>query len=297
MYIKNLKMRNVRKLEELILDNGVFNTEALMLLFKENSFPDRVPRVFKYLDMQEMPDVMEKKDFTVTTLNSLDEYLSIQNLLIPDTKVYVDGKLAGFALPFIPNHHNVGKMLHDCSTPFCQKLFYVSQIGDIISKVQNVSSDTFRFQFGDLNEYNFILSQEGKINAIDLDSAYVGWNEPQEMIYYLLRNKIVRSVPEKYPVSKQLNIIPTDDTDLFCYHMILLRVLAKEDFSCLPIEIYNDYLDYIKKLPVPHELIESFESLYTIKKNWNPKDSIMGISENLEEKLDYKTFQKNYYHK
>lgn len=62
MYVRNLKLRNIHKLEELSLDSQVFNTEALMLVLHRKSFPDGVTRVFKYMDMQEIPDVMEKRD-------------------------------------------------------------------------------------------------------------------------------------------------------------------------------------------------------------------------------------------
>ena len=97
------------------------------------------------------------------------------------------------------------------------------------------------------------------------------------MIYYLLRNTSIRTLPEKYPVSIRFNMIPNDNTDLFCYHMILLKVLAKEDFSCLPMQVHYDYLDYIKKFGLPSELIESLENLYSKKENYNPKDAILGI--------------------
>lgn len=297
MYVRNLKLRNIHKLEELSLDSQVFNTEALMLVLHHKSFPDGVTRVFKYMDMQEIPDIMEKKEFTVKKLNELKEYLAIRNLVIPDTLVYVDDELVGFALPLIPNHQNIGKLLQDDDVSFEQKLSYVKQMGDVIQKVQDVHLDDFRFQFGDLNEYNFILNHKGTVKAIDLDSSYLGIGEPQEMIYYLLRNTSIRTLPEKYPVSIRFNMIPNDNTDLFCYHMILLKVLAKEDFSCLPMQVHYDYLDYIKKFGLPSELIESLENLYSKKENYNPKDAILGIPLHHEEKLDYKTFEKEYYHK
>ena len=83
MYIKNLRMRQIRKLEELQLAPGVLNTEALMLVLKKKNFPDRVDRVFKYLDAQEDDDVMAKKLYTVTTLdNANNPYKKISELII-----------------------------------------------------------------------------------------------------------------------------------------------------------------------------------------------------------------------
>lgn len=58
--------------------------------------------------------------------------MAIRNLVIPDTLVYVDDELVGFALPLIPNHQNIGKLLQDDDVSFEQKLSYVKQMGDVI---------------------------------------------------------------------------------------------------------------------------------------------------------------------
>ena len=114
MYIKNLRMRQIRKLDELELAPGVLNTEALMLVLKKKNFSDKVDRVFKYLDAQEDSDVMAKKLYTVTTLNtSTNPYKEIKELIIPDSIIYVDGNIAGFAMPLIENHKNLGAIIKD----------------------------------------------------------------------------------------------------------------------------------------------------------------------------------------
>ena len=90
-------MHQVRKLEELELEPGVLNTEALMLVLKKKEFPDKIQRVFKYLDAQEDPEVMAKKVYTITILNSANNpYREIPELIIPDSLIYVDNSFAGF---------------------------------------------------------------------------------------------------------------------------------------------------------------------------------------------------------
>lgn len=185
MQVINLRMHQLRKLKELKIEDGVLNTEALMLLLKKRTFPDKVERVFKYLDAQEDPDIMSKKIFVVTSLNGKTPYREIEELIIPDSIVYVDGSIAGFAVPLIPNHKNLGALINDRSFPLEKKLKYLVQMGEIIDKVQRINDSNYRFQFGDLNEFNFIINSDDRVLAVDLDSSYLGIGEPLEMAYYL----------------------------------------------------------------------------------------------------------------
>ena len=66
-----------------------------MLVLNRKYSPDKKERGFKYLDSQEDKDVMSKKLYTITTLDTLDEYKSIKELIIPDSIIYVDGKIVG----------------------------------------------------------------------------------------------------------------------------------------------------------------------------------------------------------
>ena len=60
-------------------------------------------------------------------------------------------------------------------------------MGDIIDKVQRNSNNDNKFQFGDLNEFNFNVDNDDKVKAIDLDNSYLGVGEPLNMAYYLLK--------------------------------------------------------------------------------------------------------------
>ena len=292
MYIKNLRMRQLKKLRELPLEPGVLNTEAYMLVLNRKYSPDKKERVFKYLDAQEDKEIMSKKLYTITTLDTLDEYKEIQDLIIPDSIIYVDGNIAGFACPIIYNHRNLGIIINNPNVPLDVKLSYLKQMGDIIDKVQRVNNYDNKFQFGDLNEFNFIIDKNNQVKAIDLDSAYLGIGEPLSMAYYLLKNQYIKSLPEKYKSSIKGIVIPNDNTDLYCYNMILLNALSKENLYRKDINTYYEYLDYIKHLSLPSDLLESFNNIYIPKDNINPKDCILSIDKSLEKKLEFKTFKK-----
>ena len=292
MNIQNLRMKQIKKLRELYLEPGVLNTEAYMLVLNRKYSDDKRERVFKYLDMQEDKNIMSKKLYTVTTLDTLDEYKNIEELIIPDSIIYVDGNIAGFACPIVYNHKNLGVLINNPNVPLETKLSYIKQMGDIIDKVERVEYSNNKFQFGDLNEYNFIIDKDNKVKAIDLDSAYLGIGEPLNMAYYLLKNKYIKSIPEKYKATKKGIVIPSNNTDLYCYNMIILNALSKNNLHRVDIQTFYEYLDYIKDLNLPSDLIESINNIYIPKDNINPKDCLEYIDNSLEEKLEFKTFQK-----
>ncbi len=292
MHVINLRMHELRKLKELPIEDGVLNTEALMLILKRRSFPDKIERVFKYLDAQDDKSVMGKKLYTVTTLNQLDEYQEISELVIPDSIVYVNGSIGGFGIPLIPEHRNLGAIIHDEKVPLKVKLQYLEQLGIIIDKVERVRLPEIRFQFGDLNEFNFIIDRDNQLKSIDLDSAYLGIGEPLHMAYYLLKNQYVKSISEKYKSTNSGIIIPSDNTDLYCYNMILLSALSGENLYRYDIDTYYRYLDYIDKLGLPREVIQSFYNIYIPKNNINPREFIEDIDPSLEKQLAFSEFQK-----
>jgi hypothetical protein len=239
-------------------------------------------------------DVMSKKIFVVTCLNGKNPYREIDELIIPDSIVYVDGSIAGFAVPLINNHRNLGALINDRDCPLEKKLGYLVQMGEIIDKVERVDNFKYKFQFGDLNEFNFIIDNDDRVLAIDLDSSYLGLGEPLEMAYYLLKNQYIKSLPDKYKTTSSGIVIPSDNTDLYCYNMIILNAIAGENIYKYDIESYYKYLDYIKTLGVPDELLDAFNNIYIPKSNINPKDALRDINCDLEEQLSYKTFKKEY---
>ena len=292
MYVKNLRMYEVRKLKELPLESGVLNTEALMLVLNRRYFSDRKERVFKYLDAQDDTEIMSKKYFVVSTLNKIDEYQSMHELILPDSLIYVDGNLSGFAMPLIEHHRNLGMIINNPCISLKEKLFYLEQLGQIISKVEKVENPEYRLYFGDLNEFNFIIDAHNQVRAVDMDSSYLGVGEPFDTAYYLLKNPYILSIPDKYKTTANGIVIPSNNTDLYCYNMILLNALSKNDIYKCEIDDYYRYMEYLCSLGLPDELLESFYNIYIPKDNINPKDSLKNVDFSLEKKLEFKFFKK-----
>lgn len=296
MKIINLRMHQIRKLKELEIENGVLNTEGLMLVLKRRyaKTPTGGKMVFKYLDAQDDAKTMARKMYTINMLNGSTAYSSIDELIIPDHAVSVDGKIAGFAMPLIENHRNLGRLLNEEEISLEEKLPYLIQLGGIVDKVERVEEESFKMQFGDLNEFNFVIDEEDKVKSVDLDSAYLGQDEPSNMAYYLLKNPYLTHLKEKYKETNSGIIIPTDNSDLYCLNMIVLNTLAKADIYKNDISTYYLYLKHLRDVGVDKELVKIFEKIYLPMDNENPKHMLKSINPKLEKDMDYKVFKKEY---
>ena len=293
MQIINLRMHQLRSLKELILPRGTLNTEALMLILNRKQAKTKSGGrvLFKYLDAQDDQKVMGRKMYTINMLNGSEKYKNIDELIIPDYMVVVDGIIVGFGLPLIENHKNLGNVIND-DIEIKEKLKYLKKVGNIIQKVQHIDDESFRMQFGDLNEFNFIIDNNDEVKAIDLDSAYVGQDEPSNSAYYLLKNKYIAMVKEKYKTTSNGIIIPSDNTDLYCYNMMILNTLANEPMYKKDISVYYSYLNHLEDIGIDKELIKCFSNIYLPVDNNNPKDLILDIKSSITKDADYRVFQK-----
>ena len=296
MKIINLRMHQLRSLKELDLPEGTLNTEALMLVLNRKYAKTKSGgrMLLKYLDAQDDEKVMARKMYTINMLNGSYEYMSIDELIIPNYVVVVDGKIAGFAMPLMENHTNLGNLINDEDKSLSEKLYYLSEVGNIIDKVQHTHDKSFKMQFGDLNEFNFIIDSHNQVKAIDLDSAYVGQDEPSNSAYYLLKNQYIKMVKDKYKINKNGTIIPSDNTDLYCYNMMILNTLSNDFLYKRDIPTYYSYLNHLKDIGIDKELVKCFSNIYLPVDNINPKDMILDINDDIVKDADFKVFQKEY---
>lgn len=292
--IIHLRMHQVRKLQELKLSRGIFNTEGLMLILnKEHRTQDGARMLFKYLDLQDVPEIMTNKTRLLSYLNN-SPYKELDDLIIPEFQIYVDGSHTGFAMPLIEDHKNLGALLNSPKVPFKRKKELLIKLGNLIDRVDRVESPN-KMYFGDLNEYNFILNRDDELKAIDLDSSYVeGIPEitPPSLVYYLFNNKYLGDLGAKYRKNEDGIFVPNMDSDLYSYNMIILNTIAKHSMFKEEIDTYYYYLHFLEKLGVDSRLIESFMNIYTNKGNINPRDLIEGMDDTLTHRSSFKQFQK-----
>ena len=291
----SLRMHQVRALKELRLPRGILNTEALMLVLnKKYRTQDGKRMLLKYLDAQDDEEIMDRKTRVLSYLMH-SPYQELEELVIPDHKVLVDSKLAGFAMPLISRHVNLGKLINDPKVSFEIKKKYLIELGNLIDRVRRVEAKHKMF-FADLNEFNFIIDADKRLKAIDLDSSYVEGIDmnPPDMAYYLLKNNYLSSLPKKYPTTKEGVIISNENSDLYCYNMIILNAISGERMFKIDIEIYYQYLLYLEQIGVSAELIDVFRAIYEPRNNSNPRLLLEELPKELAEKASNKVFQKEW---
>ena len=172
------------------------------------------------------------------------------------------------------------------------KVYYLKEIGNIIDKVHRTEDTNFNLNFGDLNEYNFILDNSNNVRVIDLDSSYTGDSNPINSAYYLLKNQYLSMVNNKYGATDNGIIIPTDNSDLYCYNMMILNAIAGRSMFKENIDVYYDYINYLKNMGIDENIIDAFNRIYVPVDNSNPKDYLDTIDEERAKLLRFDTFRK-----
>lgn len=265
-----LTHRQFEKLDSYPIQNGILNTESRFYLLPRKEKWNEKVYLLKYLYIQDQ-ETMANKLFTVSMLGDKIEQLNIKELTIPKHLVVIDHKIVGFTVPK-ENGENLGLLLNDSTITNEEKIKYLYLVGNLIKRVQNNTKYIMPFHFGDLHAYNFLLERDKNLlHAVDLDSAYLDTGYPSPS-YYLCRNRCLGNFPEKYHQNDSGIIVPDDNTDLFCYNMMLLETVARGKITTIGIEAYYDYLNYLKDLGFGKNLIHSFERLYWPTENINPCD-------------------------
>ena len=207
------------------------------------------------------------KLFTINELIDNKSVINIDELVLPEKLLIVDGQVNGFIMPYIENT-NFEEILNDMNISNLQKIEYFKQISHILHKMDNVrnNSDITDFYLNDLHASNFILNKKtGKINVVDLDSCKINGNKPFAA-KYLTPFSPISSMKAKYRVNKEINflgyIIPDKNTDLYCYTMTLMNFLFKGRISSLGRDKYYLYLEYLRSINYPYELLDKLSKIY-----------------------------------
>ncbi|HOZ88888.1 MAG TPA: hypothetical protein PK737_01455, partial [Bacilli bacterium] len=89
---------------------------------------------------------------------------------------------------------------------------------------------------------------------------------------------------EKYPQTndqeRSLNI-PNENTDLYCFSIIILNLLYGDNVQRLNLADYYEYLEYLETVGVSSELIAVFSKLYNLGNNENPLELIDQLPDDL----------------
>ena len=266
MEVVNITKNGLKKLKKVSLGYGILNTEADLFIMKTKDKWNIEYKMLKTLFCTEGANFSNKL-FTINELIDNRSVINIDELVLPEKLLIVDGQVNGFIMPYIENT-NFEEMLNDINISNLQKIEYFKQISHILQKMDNLrnNSDITDFYLNDLHASNFILNKKtGKINVVDLDSCKINGNKPFAA-KYLTPFSPISSMKAKYRVNKEINflgyIIPDKNTDLYCYIMTLMNSLFKGRISSLGRDNYYLYLEYLRSINYPYELLDKLSKIY-----------------------------------
>ena len=98
---------------------------------------------------------------------------------------------------------------------------------------------------------------------------------------YLTPFSLCTNEPNKYRQIEDSDlgfIEPSEDSDLFCYAMMILNYLYGESVSSQNIEQFYEYLNYLHDIGINQELIDSFADLVISKPNINQQHLIDSLT-------------------
>lgn len=246
-----------------------------------------------YKKMNLFNNNMQNKINTVNTLINNKNIINIPEIILPNNISYLD-KEKGIIIisePFI-NNINLKHILKSEEYSFKEKINYLKEIGIILEKMKQVRTNTnFKnFFIGDLYPDNFILNKETqKINLIDTDSIKV--NDNNNPSYYLYENKIIDTI-DKYQ-KKELPYFTEytidENTDLFCYTIMLLNFISSYNINKFNKEEFNSFIEYLYSIGLSNNLLTIFSNIYSSNNNINPYPYIDELI-NYEEDLKHKKY-------
>lgn len=260
-----LSKKKYSQLTRLTIPHEVFNTEANIY---EMTYKNDV-KIFKSLHCLN-GETFANKMYTLEMLNEYKSYFP-KEIYIPDSLVTYKNQIIGFTVPKARGI-NLSVVLADRSIPADEKAKYLGQVGALLEKLKNMRkySPAKDFYLNDLHDSNFLVDCEsGGVNAIDIDSSKIASNQPFPS-RFLIASRLVDLVPNKYCRDKRDFVIANEDTDLYCYMMMLLNFLYGGKFNTATAsELYN-YLNYLEYIGVYQPLINCFSLIAAGCPNENP---------------------------
>ena len=202
-----------------------------------------------------------------------EELANVDSLVIPDEIVSYYGVDRGITMPFI-EHVNLADLLKFKKMNPQDKLKFLKSVGetlDDLSSIKKYVPSMQNFALGDLHEANILVeAKTGKVKIVDLDSVYTGRGIAPAK--YLSNNSNLDNISNKYVKNEAGVIIPNEQTDLYCYHMMILNYLYGGNVARLSQEEFYYYLEYLKHIGVSEEFLDSCLRLYMNQENINPKE-------------------------
>ena len=269
MKIVNISQQRANNLRK--YDIKCLNTEAILYYFSMKKKWVKEDKIFKKFFVTNGKEFSNKM-YTINSLIDYKDKINIDELVIPDCLVSINSTIVGYAMDLI-NGVNLSQIIYDSKIDIKEKIRILKQIGEVLEKMKNVRKYTSvnDFYIGDIHEENIMVTNDGDIKVIDLDSSKILNNQasPTRYLQSLKRKGIIFN--QKYNID-EVNpdiITPNIQTDYYCYMILLLNTLYQGDITKLDMKDFYLYLEFLKSIGINNELLDNLNNIYTSKPNHN----------------------------
>ena len=222
---------------------------------------ETVNKILKRLYVTSGPMFGNKLE-TINSLIDFQEEIDIPEIVFPERVAVVNSQVVGYTMELVDSI-NLETALRSCDVDSETKIKYLKQIGN------------------DMHENNFIIdTKTDNIRVVDIDSCKINGN----MAFgsrYLSPMSMIRDIP-KYKHEKDGRcggfFKPTEDTDLFCYNLMILNTLFGGGFQRVSLEDFYSYIEYLYSIGVPIELVDIFEKIVSNNHNENPYELLDSLT-------------------
>ena len=143
------------------------------------------------------------------------------------------------------------------------------------------------FYINDLHESNFIVDKDDNVMVIDIDSCKINGNgifnskylSSKSFISEIYKYQKNGSNPKyktyedgyhKYSLDMSGAFVPDENTDLYCYIIVILNFLYGDNISRFNLEEFYSYIEYLQTIGVDKELLDIFDKIVSESTNENP---------------------------
>lgn len=216
--------------------------------------------------------ILARKLYTIEILNSNLEVLP-DYFIVPESFVFVSHKIVGLLLPHINGISLKGYLSND-DFSIEDKIKYLKKVGYILEKMKKIRKFTSLkdFYLNDIHESNFMVDfNTGNLCVIDLDSCKIDTNigfPARYLTKYSLASEVFKYRLDNYEHGGY--VIINQDTDLYCYIIMIMNYLYGGDVSSVGLEEFYRYLDYLNYVGLNKDLIKCFSKIVSDGSNINP---------------------------
>ena len=273
MKVISISKKRFENLEKYQLPSSIFNSESVLYTLPIKNRWETINKILKRLYVTNGPLFGNKLE-TINSLIDLQEEINIPEIVFPEKLAVVNYEVVGYTMEQIDSI-NLETALRNDDIDAKTKIKYLHQIGEILEKMSNVRkfSQVKDFYLNDIHENNFIVeTSSDSIRVVDIDSCKINGNFTFGSRYLSpmsMANNITKYKHETNGICGGF-FIPTEDTELYCYIIMILNTLYGGGFNRVSLEEFYNYLEYLNSIGVSLELVDKFEKIVSNTHNENP---------------------------